>query len=350
METTLIAGVLGTLLLLLLAGTAKSSEEGATLGEFYAYQQTLLLKQLQQDLANSSILDGPSCTCPIDSDEGNSHNDPAVYLKGLKEEYAISSCQDLYYEPSRYYYITTETSAPMYLYCEMNRVFYTIYYGNWLRVANVDMRMQTETCPTGFGTLVWGNDYGDSRRYCTRKGNGCTSHFFPVYGYKYQKICGKVIAFQKGKPDAFFPSISSPKTINEVYVDGVSITCGLPRQHIWTFAAAMHEVNTVGRHLCPCTNRQNTLSIPIPSFVGQNYFCDTGSESTAIAGKVYDEDPLWDGAGCGPYHDCCLRQDNQEYFCSSLTAVSSDPIEVRICGDQLLDEDILLQQIQLFVK
>lgn len=343
MDSVLIAA----LCTLLLAGSAYCSEE-ATLSEFYAYQQVLLLQRLHQDLANTSSSTDPSCTCPVPD---GSHNDPSLFLKGLREEYAISSCHDLHYEPSRYYYITTETSPPMYMYCEMDRVFNLIFFGNWLRVANLDMRRQAEKCPSGFKTLVLEND--DTKRYCTRKENGCTSHIFPVYGYKYQTICGKVIAYQKGKPDAFFPSNPRPsqpaKTIDDVYVDGVSITCGLPRQHIWTFAGAMHEVKSLGLHLCPCTNSDNAQSITIPAFVGENYFCDTGSETLAVAGKLYDDDPLWDGAGCGPKHDCCQRQNNEAYFCGSLDAVSTDDIEVRICGDQM-DEDFLLEQLELFVK
>ncbi len=38
-----------------------------------------------------------------------------------------------------------------------------------------------------------------------------------------------------GSPDAFHGPMSS---IDESYVDGLSITHGSPRQHVWTFAAS----------------------------------------------------------------------------------------------------------------
>ena len=345
MEASLIAFLCS---LTLLIPAIHCREEPATLTEFYAYQQVLLLSRLNQDIANATALSPTNCSsCSHHSN--NKVTDPAELLKGLREEYALSSCSDLHLESSRYYYITTETSPPMYMYCETNRVFNLIFYGNWLRVATLDMRIQTEECPSRFETVSFGND--DTKRYCSRKGVGCTSHFFPVYGYKYQTICGKIVAIQKGKPDAFFPSRSKQKTINDVYVDGVSVTCGMPRQHIWTLAAAMHEVNALGLHLCPCTNAQNPMNreIFIPEFVGESYFCDTGSPTAAAVGEIYEDNPLWDGKGCGPTHSCCFRQNDQEYFCSSLSELSTDPIEVRLCGDQL-DEDVLLQQLELFVK
>ena len=335
---------------LLLMGTVESSEDQTQLSDFYAYQQVLLLSKLNQKIGNFSNNSPNSCECPLYPGEGGGGGtDSSVFLKGLTEEYALSSCHDLHYEPSRYYYITTETSPPRYMYCETDRLFNVIYYGNWLRVAKLDMRVQTEICPSNFETVALVND--NTKRFCTRKGLGCTSHFFPVHGYQYRTICGKVIAIQKGKPDAFYPSHSKQKTIDDAYVDGVSITCSVPRQHIWTFAAAMHEVKALGLHLCPCTNSENQRNgnIHIPEFVQENYFCDTGSRAAAMTGEVYQENPLWDGLGCGARHDCCARQNDQEYFCASLDAVSTDPIEVRICGDQL-DEDVLLQQLELYVK
>ena len=169
---------------------------------------------------------------------------------------------------------------------------------------------------------------------------------------EYSVVCGKAIAYQKGKPDAFFPSAASDKTIDDVYVDGVSITHGSkPRKHIWTFAAAMHESNDVLLHLCPCTNRNNVQkdNIYIPEFVGENYFCDTGASSRADADVFYGNNPMWEGAGCGVHNECCFRQNSQAYFCTTLDVNTTDPIEVRLCGDQQ-DEDIYLQQLQLFVQ
>ena len=83
---------------------------------------------------------------------------------------------------------------------------------------------------------------------------------------------GRVIGYQYGAPDAF---IGKGTSADSRYVDGVSLTHGDPRQHIWTFAAARDEVGTN----CPCINiNQAAQDIPPPAFVGNDYFCDTGSE------------------------------------------------------------------------
>ncbi len=41
--------------------------------------------------------------------------------------------------------------------------------------------------------------------------------------------------------------------INSTYVDGVSLTHGSPREHIWTFASALDECVSEGPgYNCPC--------------------------------------------------------------------------------------------------
>lgn len=325
---------------ILLAGSVQCYVSDTTLLDFYSYQQVLLLKLLNIEIQNIS-----SCIC--DSDDMPMS---PTQLKGLKEEYAITSCHDLSQSsPSRYYYITTPVTPPMYMYCDIGRSFSSFYNGSWLRVAQFNMKDPTHNCPSGFKTTT---PAASTNRYCTRNNDGCSSHFYSIYGYEYQIICGKVIAYQEGKPDAFFPSANSDKTIDDVYVDGVSITHGAsPRKHVWTFAVAMHEELSFMRHLCPCTNTRSPQSgkISIPSFVGEDYFCDTGCSSTAVPAQLYEDDALWDGTGCGDYNECCDRQRNQEYFCTDLPTSTTDAIEVRICADQK-DEEIHLQQLELFVK
>lgn len=336
-----------TVCVIVLLGVVQSDTEDATLQEFYSYQQVLLLKMLHNEVLGITTNQTTSCDC--NSSSKTPVMDLSSKLKGLREEYAVSSCSDLYYSnPSRYYYITTKYTPPMYMYCEIDRAFDHGYYGNWLRVVDLDMRKPIPTCPSSFQTVT----LEDDKHLCKRQDQGCTSHFFPTYGYEYSVVCGKAIAYQKGKPDAFFPSAASDKTIDDVYVDGVSITHGSkPRKHIWTFAAAMHESNDVLLHLCPCTNRNNVQkdNIYIPEFVGENYFCDTGASSRADADVFYGNNPMWEGAGCGVHNECCFRQNSQAYFCTTLDVNTTDPIEVRLCGDQQ-DEDIYLQQLQLFVQ
>jgi len=90
--------------------------------------------------------------------------------------------------------------------------------------------------------------------------------------------------------------------INTYYVDGVSVTYGYPRQHIWSFACGVDETNRYSVN-CPCVTGS---TVTVPSFVGQNYFCESGL--TRWNGNFIfhsNGDPLWDGQGCGPTSSCC---------------------------------------------
>ena len=46
----------------------------------------------------------------------------------------------------------------------------------------------------------------------------------------YNKICDQVKGYQKGSTDAFYPSKYYTKSINDYYVDGLSITLGNPHK------------------------------------------------------------------------------------------------------------------------
>ena len=132
-------------------------------------------------------------------------------------------------------------------------------------------------------------------------------------------------------------------------MDGVVITRGTEEEHVWTFAASLHEVNSESPSVCPCTNGLSQQSIP--SFVGQDYFCETGITSGFSQGVFYpDGDPLWDGEDCGSGSTCCELH-GPPYFCKSLTEPTTDDIEVRICGDDPLNkEDTPIDLIEIFVQ
>ena len=68
-------------------------------------------------------------------------------------------------------------------------------------------------------------------------------------------MCGRVVGYQYGSTDAVYPGRytgetygsvidSSHNDINSYYVDGVSITRGSPRQHVWTLMAGLNEATT----------------------------------------------------------------------------------------------------------
>jgi hypothetical protein len=113
----------------------------------------------------------------------------------------------------------------------------------------------------------------------------------------------------------------------------VSLTYGNPRKHIWTFVNALDEYPRYYEHKCPCTNVTEQRPINISSFVGNDYFCETGvppdqSHSNSV---FYADDPLWDGQGCGPTSTCCTFN-NPPWFYKQLPQPTNADLEVRLCS------------------
>ncbi len=83
--------------------------------------------------------------------------------------------------------------------------------------------------------------------------------------------------------------------------------------------------------------------------MGNDYFCDTGSEGQ-IESIFYGDDPLWDGAGCGPLNTCCSFN-NPPWFYKELPEPTTDDIEMRVCTDQRsTNEDIAIEKIDIYVQ
>ena len=140
--------------------------------------------------------------------------------------------------------------------------------------------------------------------------DGCVSITFPVYGIEYSRVCGRIVGYQFGSPSGFDTGESS---IDRDYIAGISLTHGLPRQHIWSFVNAQNE-NTTSQ-VCPCI-RNSVISVPL--FVGEDYFCDSAVRGSDRTGSIYHpDDPLWDGQGCGSTSTCC-EFNNPPWFCKQL--------------------------------
>ena len=99
----------------------------------------------------------------------------------------------------------------------------------------------------------------------------CMGTIFPAPGLTYNRICGRAIGYSTGSSDAFaeIHDFRNSLSIDEPYVDGISVTHGSPRQHIWCFAAGHGAY-----YRCPCDNPNHALNqAPYPpSYVGNNYF------------------------------------------------------------------------------
>ena len=161
-------------------------------------------------------------------------------------------------------------------------------------------------------------------------------------------MCGRVIGYQYGSTDAFL--FQSVATIDSYYVYGVSVTHGLPRNHIWTFAAGETEG---GYHIqgwnCPCSNPGHPDNVLPPSFVGNNYYCESGNPANMdILDHFFSDDPLWDGEQCEG--QCCSNGKSPPWFSVELPNPTTDDIEVRICIAQRSYDDIEIQLLEIYVQ
>ena len=254
--------------------------------------------------------------------------------------------------PSGYYWIQTNAIRPTRQYCDMSRTCCNSI-GGWMRVANLDMTDPSQQCPSGFRSM------SSPRRSCGVLAPGCTSTTFPVHDVEYSRVCGRVIGYQKGSTNAFYKHNIETYTnvhgstvhIDGYYVDGVSLTHGSsPRKYIWTFAAALDETGQSGLSTCPCTRHDLPDTLLVPPFVGNDYFCETGSRNHFAFDQFYHEDLLWDGQGCGPQSTCCSFN-NPPWFCKQLPQPTRDDIELRLCKDENDDnEDIPLEVVELYMS
>jgi len=221
----------------------------------------------------------------------------------------------------------------------------------WTGVAFLNMTEPSAACPSELTLL------SSPVRGCTRRSFStatCDSVIFSLHGQNYSRVCGKILAYQKGGTNAFYSSyFSSRNNIESQYVSGVSLTYGRPgsRRHIWTFAASRYEQDPNYYYLynCRCTNRLYS-SYTLPSFVGTDYFCDTGNSGPGYDyRKYYSSDPLWDGIGCGIYSSCCSFN-SPPWFVKDLSQATADDIEMRVCNRYGSSENIVIFFIDLYVK
>ena len=218
--------------------------------------------------------------------------------------------------------------------------------GDWLRIAYINMTDSSQQCPS-----AW-REYTTPVRSCGRpvtSSASCPFTMFSVHGYTYSKVCGRAIGYQYSSTDAFhlLPEIPQPQTVNDLYVDGISVTYGVPRNHVWTFAAG-HTDSTSDSLTCPCANSEAS---PSPSFVGSNYFCESGTSLAPIRRNVtfFSNNPLWDGEGC--INTQCCNFNSPPWFKVQLPSSTSDAIEVRICGDEgTSNEDTPIRLLEIYIQ
>ena len=217
-----------------------------------------------------------------------------------------------------------------------------------MRVAELDMRNSSSQCPSGLREVEH-----SGHRLCEKdiiddeNRGGCSQVLFKT-NVSYSQVCSKIIAYQFGSPDSFGLHPPSKKTIEEGYLDGVSLTYSTnPRKHIWSFAAGLDEIGTIPYNNCPCTNISLAAKATTPNFIKNS---DTGNKNSFRSNHLYANDPLWDGAGCRPDNTCCSLN-NPPWFFKQLQSFTSEDIEMRVCCNQgRYDENLLVEQIEIFLR
>ena len=124
---------------------------------------------------------------------------------------------------------------------------------SWTRVAYLNMSDPLQQCSPPWRLYSANGVRACGRPVTTSTTGGCYSQNYIVH-QNYHRVCGRIIGYQVGSPDVFGDNHLSK---DEPYVDGVSVTYGVPRKHIWTFAGSLSEtiVTSASNHekyTCPC--------------------------------------------------------------------------------------------------
>ena len=218
----------------------------------------------------------------------------------------------------------------------------------WKRVVFLNMTNTSHVCPTGLANTTY------SRRTCGRASSAgvtCSSTTFSVGGSQYSRVCGRALAYRFGLTIGFYGYHWRRRGIERQYVDGLSLTHGAPgsRQHIWTFASGVYTGSHTNPHnQCPCDNGYTYHS---PSFVGNDYFCESVRNSRSGWGRIfYSNAVLWDGQVCEGGGTCC-KLNNPPWFTKNLANSTTEGIELRLCLHHPSSiSNIALEQLELYVQ
>ena len=232
------------------------------------------------------------------------------------------------YNQSGYYTINGKS-----IYCHMGELCGT---DAWARLAYLNMSDPTQSCPPGLRLYQSGEV-----RACGRPvtdGGSCASVQFPSNGIRYSQICGRVVGYQYGTTDA--------ANSNNAIADGVIITRGFSKQHVWTMMAGLIDSSLLyPLKRCSCSINNKVI-------LSNHYFCESGNHDTSLQVKLFTSDPLWDGQGCGSNEVPCCEAPGIPWFHRDYgNTITSDYIELKICGDEgTNNEDTPVKVYEIYVK
>ena len=225
--------------------------------------------------------------------------------------------------------------------------------GTWHQVADLDMSDASQHCPSSSGWQEVSTIQGirGCQKLSYANDSGCLGVMYPT-GRQYSSVCGRATGYQIGGTSAF-GYILQP-SIDTFYHYGLSLTHGMPhkRTHIWTFAIGLSDeaVSAVEGWECPCN--MNDPRVPVPSFVGDNYFCESGNPTAVyVENHLYGDDPVWDGKQCEGEGRCCSADNSPPWFSLDLPSSTSDDIEARLCiPTDSPTEGVILQKLEMYIQ
>ena len=210
--------------------------------------------------------------------------------------------------------------------------------GLWYQVAHLNMSDPSQQCPS-----AWREYNIGGIRACGRPTNStgsCATEYYFI-NHQYSRVCGRVIGYQIASPDAF------SHTHAQIDFEGVNITRGAKRVHVWSYIAGFSTSESTTDYNCPCATSD---SPDPPASIGENYYCESGNPTDRFENnQIFPNDPLWDGQQCEG--TCCNGTNSPPWFSIQLSAPTTDLIEVNICADESTDnEDTPIELLEIYVQ
>lgn len=263
----------------------------------------------------------------------------------------VNSCADIDPNlPSGYYSLNISNRLEQ-VYCSVNETRCcndTQSSGNWMRIAYLNMSDPSQECPENWRMLE------SPIRTCRRRFNTpINSVNYSSYGIPYFRVCGRIVAYHYGTPEGFLGYNNfNQRTIEDAYADGISITHGHPRSHVWTFTA---DRGYISKSMCGCQSYSTMANKP--PFINDNFFCECAYGDLGLPNdftRFNSVNPLWDGYNCTGTRTSC-GSNNPPWFCQQLPHSTTEDIEIRLMGsvdehNSLEDEDTPVELIEIYVQ
>ena len=207
--------------------------------------------------------------------------------------------------------------------------------GGWTKIADV----AGSDCPPGWQSITIPTT---EERVCRgSEDSGCSSANF-------SHIFNRIYGYQKGRTWGFSSYYSSAHNIDEHYLDGLSITLGNPRQHIWSYGTGVSKTSYINRAF-NCSSLNNEAA---PNFVRNHYYCESGASQNPSRSDYITDNVLWDGKDCAEGNSCCAQL-QMPYFIRILPFPingTTDYVEARICQDtSFAFGTTLIKEMHLFI-